>query len=551
MDNNKKFELSIEDANLLDLNGVESEMPDSSEYLRVRIPEALKVEVEKLANERVRGTVSNSDVHASLKSWVAQLKESGVEIALETLKSDFAEMKERIEQKLLENADEQPKEFEVDLHAASEFGRRDLVKTLQEAAKALGYIYTDTLALAMLHVFGARLCHRKTGFLIFGRSRSGKSRALEIVFNLTHPSNRMRATSITPGALYQMGVIDHKFILGGELTVLKPGEDDIFQQTLRQWLSEPELTHIRLEKTKSGNSYEQVKNTVSGVASVAWTSTKDPYLMKDEFVLRLILLSSDDSRITTENAQTLTADRAVSPEAAEEQEKFYIEAFHNYDLSLKHIPVKIPFAHAIKIESSDTTARSTYEQLLQQTEISTLLHQHQRELDGRYLISTLADPKAAYDLVNDGAFRLFNPISKTCKTTFEEISKVVTDGEGFSIPDLQKMVRIPRSTLQDHLIILRQSGVVEELPEKGVRNAKRYKILSRQLPEGLDLGLVEPDRLQHLFDQDGKFIGGEDCRPAPKVVPADESLAPTQTPDDAESTGRNGQRIRDILEQRL
>lgn len=185
-------------------------------------------------------------------------------------------------------AAEKPQLTDDEYRRAVEFGKADLLSHYRKALKDLGYIADDYTALALMHTAYSRLSNKKHGWLHHGRSRSGKSEGLECAYRLLHDSNKLRATSMTAGALYQLGHLDHIFILGGELKVARPGEDTSMQQIFRQFISEPKITHHRLEEQQGavGKKYVSTEHTVSGFASIAWTSTKEPEALNDEFALR-------------------------------------------------------------------------------------------------------------------------------------------------------------------------------------------------------------------------------------------------------------------------
>lgn len=179
---------------------------------------------------------------------------------------------------------------------------------------------------------------------------------------------------MTTGALFGLGHIENKFILGGELKILKAGEDDDTQRVLRQFISEREITHHRLEGavTSTGRGYVMTAHSVSGVAAIAWTSTKDPQALNDEFAARLTSVRTDDSSDVTSEVMRLKAQRAQDPIGTQAAEDAIVEIFHNFDLSLESLHVTVPFADLIVIDNSDTTARSNFDMLLQHTMISAL-----------------------------------------------------------------------------------------------------------------------------------------------------------------------------------
>ena len=304
---------------------------------------------------------------------------------------------------------------------------------------------------------------------------------------------------MTPGAIYSLGIIDHKFILGGELRVSRPGEDDSTQQLLRQFISERELTHQRLEETAKGGAkrYERTSHTVGGFASISWTATKDPNALKDEFALRLTAVASDEAENVTLEVQMLKAQRAKDPKGTKVAEQAVIEQFNLFDLSLQPGDVVIPFADKIMLKNTDTASRGLYQILLSHVEISTLYNQHKRNKDENDCwIATREDYAPAHLLVDRGAFRVLDPISPSARESFATLSDKL-NSEGFGnrnrelrLKDISAILGKPRSTVQDQIAQLLSAEMLMVTNEPNDPGPRRYRLVGGATMPTAELGLT-------------------------------------------------------------
>ncbi len=393
-----------------------------------------------------------------------------------------------------------------ELAEAIEFGKKDLVTEFQEAHKKLGFVGSPFMTRSLIHTTGARLCQKRQGLLYSGRSRSGKSEGLEAQCQLLHPSNLMRATSMTVGSIYQLGELDHLFILAGELRPIRRGEDDSLQHTFRQFISEPEIVHRRLEERvcAEGKKYLVTEHKVTGSAAIVWTSTKDPQTLKDEFALRLITIKSDESPDTTERVQRLKASRAKTPIQTKEVEEGIKRLLRNFDLSLKPYVVAIPFADLIILRNTDTTARAIYQLMLHHIEISALLNQHKedrKKTDDRCIIATLEDYEAAYELISHGAFQILNTVSKAAKAAYFNFYELWKNriNEPFSHKHVMELLKAPKANVSEWLPQWVECEMIDEDEDNWKNPSRKKYILQPWADSDQGLGLVTPEELRKLL----------------------------------------------------
>lgn len=492
-------------------NAPSSDEPESSDVLETvtELPAFADTFLARLVEYRVAGKLSNSGLDANLdKLKTALKKRCSITVSVESLRKDFndrrtsAQAEEEAIGKLQIEADGSsllPELSEAQLAAARELGTGNILKKFQSALKLLGYVADDYTTLGIMHTVYARLLPKKTGWLHKGPKRSGKSLGLDGGFQLLHPSNCMRATSMTVGAVYSLGRLEHIFILCGELRVSGKAEDDDLQRVLRQFISEPEMTHVRLEEvnTAGGKKYVRTEHTVSGVASIAWTTTKDSELLNDEFTARLTAIESNSSIEVTKRVMELKAARAKSPLQHKEAEREMIELFQLFDLSLRPLEVAIDYSDKICISPTDPSARSNYDLLLQHIKISALYNQHQRERDSDgCIVATFYDYEAAYELMERGAYRALDPLSGPARSALQQFRQTWNLDDQFTVYDLMKKFGKARTTVQDWL---KQWTVADLVDEIGSFDRKTcYRLNDREIAEH-DLGWVTPASLSAIL----------------------------------------------------
>lgn len=311
---------------------------------------------------------------------------------------------------------------------------------------------------------------------------------------------------MTLGAIYGMGHIDHLFILGGEIMPNRNNDDDQKQAVLRQFLSEPELSHHRLEESKTG--YIKKVSTVSGFASIAWTSTREPQQFHDEFVLRLTSVRSNEGADTTQAVMDLKAKRAEDPLSFLREEKAVIERFNLFDLSLAPLPVIVPFSKCIKLANDDTSARGIYELLLQHTQISALINQHKRKSAKGCILADWPDYEAAYELVQHGAYKVQDPLSENARAEFTKLLKHAADSNAdtstvLTNAEICNILDRPRTTVNGWIRQWLNADMLEMSEE--ARGKKRYWVTGT-LPEAKALGLITPETARAVYEQSGADV---------------------------------------------
>lgn len=455
-------------------------------------PAELRAKLIEMARLYHNGALLTAEVHMNLKDWAKRLR-----VTKESLWEDFKIELNRLESEQNPSDEERPSLTEDELKAAKEFGKQDLVEAHRKGFRSTGYVANRINTLALMHTMYARLLKQKTGWLHYGASRSGKSAGLDAAFKLVHPANRMRATSMTAGAVFSLGHLEHKFILCGELQVYRPGEDDLFQRVMRQFISEAEITHVRLEERQSnkGSQYTRTTHTVSGFAAVAWTSTRDPHEFKDEFALRLTSIPSNEDEATTNDVMDLKLSRAEDSSHSSLEENV-VKQFNNFDLSLEALDVTIPFAKRIKPRNRDTSMRGIVDLMILHIEISALINQHARKRDANgKVIAEQEDYDNTYLLVNLGAHRVQAVMGNAATESFGVLRSKIADLDApLTIREIGKHTGKHQNTVKGYIDKWIKADLIAEQPRYG-KNARKFVILDSADASTPSLGLIPPEEV--------------------------------------------------------
>jgi energy-coupling factor transporter ATP-binding protein EcfA2 len=211
-----------------------------------------------------------------------------------------------------------------------------------------GYIASPHAAATLAITHAARLLPKSMGFVISGPSGSGKSGLVEMGALFLPPECVIRLTSVSDKALYYLGGIAHKYWLGGELRVLKIGEDDPAQQVLRQLISENRISRMIVEKDDDGKMCTVVHYT-EGPAVFVMTTTSEFTAFHDEFVNRLSWIQTSDEAELTGDVLNAQAAAVAKVQDAHWKDRCELElkAWQEFHRRLKPYNVIIPFANEI------------------------------------------------------------------------------------------------------------------------------------------------------------------------------------------------------------
>lgn len=473
---------------------------------------AIRLKLLELAKAEPSGLQLQLDLKKLSKGFgvgIKVLRDVYAEIyAFENTKKTAASARELTEQELAEKIrleDEERKRQQAEaelkekaLARAEEIALApNLVLVLQETLKRyFGYIADYNLAGTILLSHGSRLLPRSMGFVFSGPSASGKSDAIISAANLLPPEVVINSTSFSPMALFYLGSLKHKYVIGGELKALMPGEDDDYQQAFRQLISENKITRTVVEKGDKGNLEPHV-HTTEGPATFICTTTREQNEFNDEFVNRLSwCATSDDPELTKLVLKSQAKAASAPPDSLDKGIKeIEVEAWRSFHRELNDFPVVIQFSEKIIPAAPDVTARRLYPLLLNYTRVSTILHQATRRTivnnEIPCLEATVDDYRLAYELITANAPRTLDLVSNKGRKVYSELRQAFDFNE-FTRAAAQPILRLSLSVVKRYLGELKNAGCLNLIGKDG--KSYVYQIVDTP-PDCQHLGLVNPDRL--------------------------------------------------------
>lgn len=384
---------------------------------------------------------------------------------------------------------------------------KDLIIEFQQSLyRCRGYIANTILAGVILVSHGSRLLSKSSGFLVGGASASGKSELIINAAGFLPPEVVITATSFSENALFYLGDIRHKYFVGGELKLPEPGEDDPYQQALRQLISDNKIVRCIVEKNERGELVNVLKET-QGPATFTLTTTAESNSFNDEFINRLSVVHTDDSEEMTAQILQEQAHRAAEQISAEQQQEIddEVAAWQEYHRNLQPRKVAIPFAKSIVPTTNTVTMRRTYPMLLNYVRIFAILHQADRTIDENGSIcATLQDYINAFNLVTQIAPRVSDVVSDKALVIRDKL-KAYFGEEQFTRSEAQQLLKLSEPATQRFLRALSRSGCISSSGDRG--KSFKYQIEDVS-PEKLDFGFIKPDLVTTSSEGGDEVFGG-------------------------------------------
>ncbi len=249
-----------------------------------------------------------------------------------------------------------------------------LIERLIATAGDLGLIGEEDLFLTLYLVGTSRLLPEPLAAVVQGLSSSGKSFVLNLAADLFPPGSVLKATDITPQAIYYgpPGHLIHVFVVGGE----QPrgiGDDQGSERTraLREMISEGAISKLVPPRDdgvgQSGYVFQP--------GPIAYADTTTNTSLHPEDANRRLLLAADGSK-----EQTKRLNHGSMRSVSARQREHLKQVMHALQLLLRRVEVRIPFEHEIgsRLPDHPPEIRRVKNQLLNLIRAIALLHQYQR-----------------------------------------------------------------------------------------------------------------------------------------------------------------------------
>ena len=242
--------------------------------------------IKQLAGEIVSGRRKLTDIAVddALKAFK---KETGRSLAIlrAALKVEVEELKQQSQK---EDVDQFSQE---ELEAAEELLKQPNLFAVYDKDFALSdYIANKKQTTGGLLFLGRTLLLTSSAQYNHGRTSSGKTEFTLATVKFFPQHRVLNLTKITPAFLYRAGSADGKALVGkilvfGEMSPLKPGEDDEKQSAIRQFVSDNKLSLGTVDDI-SGQTNVATTRIAYGPVTIAFTGTRSPSEWDDQMINR-------------------------------------------------------------------------------------------------------------------------------------------------------------------------------------------------------------------------------------------------------------------------
>lgn len=337
----------------------------------------------------------------------------------------------------------------------------DLVKQILVDLTALGVAGENELKLSLYIIFTSRLLARPLAAIVQGPSSSGKSYPISKVASLMPPEAMIRATTITPQALYYMkpGELKHKAVAAGERSRI---QDDVAAEAtraLREMISEGRLDKLVTLKGEDGKMQTQTIRQDGPIAYVESTTITKVF---DEDSNRCLLFQTDER---VEQTRRVLRQVATDFDGTRIKDDGRItQKHHALQRMLKGHDIVIPYAERLAelFPAERVEARRALGHLMAMISAVTLLHQKQRTTDdqGR-LVAAAEDYELAKHLLDKPMGKLLGHCVSDAALRFLDRLRTRVNESPFTTTDAKKGDHASDRAVRGWLSELADAGQVE------------------------------------------------------------------------------------------
>jgi DNA-binding transcriptional ArsR family regulator len=364
---------------------------------------------------------------------------------------------------------------DVRLEAEALLSDPAFVHKLMEDFAALGIAGERELAFVVYLTGTSRLLERPLAARVHGPSTSGKSYIIGKVADLFPPETIIRATQMTPQALFHMPPrsLIRRFIVGGERARLENDVSAEATRALREMISSGKLS--KLMPVKVGG--EIITRLIEQDGPIAFIESTTLAQVFDEDANRAITLHTDERPEQTKRIITVLAERYGGHVSTANTERICQRHFALQRL-LEPCTVVIPYAERLaeQLDHQRVELRRAFPQLMSTIQAITLLHQWQRKQDGQgHLLATAADYQLARRLLAKPMLRILGGgLSEPARRFYDRLKTWAT--APFTSSDARKKETHSQSSVKSWLSELREAGLVEVIEEKRGRSPATWKV---------------------------------------------------------------------------
>jgi hypothetical protein len=333
--------------------------------------------------------------------------------------------------------------------------------------------------------------------IVQGPSSSGKSYVIDKTAALFPPEAIIRATQMTPQALFHMppGSLVHRFIVAGERS--RQENDDTAEATraLREMISAGKLS--KLMPVKVGG--EIVTQVIEQDGPVAYVESTTLAKIFEEDANRCILFHTDEQPKQTRKILTKLA-AGYGRATIQADTDLIIQRHHALQRMLKQMPAVIPYADRLGelFTSERVEVRRAFPQLMSMVQAIVLLYQRQRKLDDHgQLIAAADDYQLARHLLHEPMARLLGgKLSEPALRFYNRLSTWAMDS--FTTSDAKQHETNSKSAVYSWIMELYDAGYLAMVEASRGRNPATWKRTGVTPDNNLDVALPT---MEQVFSQ--------------------------------------------------
>lgn len=349
----------------------------------------------------------------------------------------------------------------------------DLLVWIAEAIARMGVAGEGLLAMLIYLVGTSRLLKRPLAAIVQGASAAGKSYVIERVAGLFPPEAVLRATDMSPQALYYLkpGELKHRMVVAGERSRGRNDESAIATKAWREMLSSGRLTKQVAICDGDGPRTE----TVEQEGPIAYIESTTAQCLFEEDANRCLILRPDER---PEQTRTILSayGRALSG-VAEAAPADLGQQLHCLQLLLEPLPVVVPFANELMglLPDEPIEMRRVAVQIVGAVQASAVLHQFQRERDERgQIIAVAEDYSIARGLLSESlAGSLCGKPAAALRRFVGELKRLT--GE-LTTKEIAKQLKTSERTTRERLNELHAAGQIEQTQAPRGPTPARWRI---------------------------------------------------------------------------
>ncbi|MBP3957171.1 hypothetical protein J8F10_18060 [Gemmata sp. G18] len=347
----------------------------------------------------------------------------------------------------------------------------NLIEIVSADIRGVGVVGECETALALYLVGTSAQLTEPLAAVVRGPSSSGKSFLVEAVASLFPPEVTLRATDLSPNALYYFkpGELRHRWVVAGERSRIEDDERAEATRALREMISAGRLSKAVAMKEGDGICSRVIVQ--EGPIAFTETTTLEDIFAED--ANRCLVFSTDERDEQTRRILDATAARAAGHPR---RDPARLRAVHHaLQRMLPRAEVVVPFAPDLSalLPATRVEERRDLPKLIRFVQAAALLRYRHRERDGAgRVVAELADYQLALRLVAQALSAARNGLSDPARRCFATLCEKFGT-TGFDSNEAERAVAKSRSSVRAWLSALTKCGFLEQTePNKGPNPAR-------------------------------------------------------------------------------